>query len=274
MTRIIVKVMVIGLILGSLSLGYSSSDAEGLVENSTSYSFIIDWNQRYGGANDEWLFSAIQTTDGGFVFAGWTNSYGSGNLDMWLVKTDSAGQMEWNQTYGGSLTDGANAVIQTADGGYMLGGWTELYGAGSFDIWIVKTDMHGESEWNQTFGGVNDEFLGQASLISTVDGGYAFVGVTQSYGAGLNDFWLIKLNHTGVAAWNQTYGGSSDDIGESIVQTTDGGYLLGGWTGDDEDGDIWLIKTYVNGSEKWNQTYDGAETQKGASIIQTMDDGY
>ena len=153
----------------------------------------LEWSRTYGGPeSNEEAYSVIQTSDGGYLIAG-EKSDGDGEEDFWLVKTDSSGNLEWSRTYGGSGGDVARSVIQTSDGGYVIAGYTNSYGAGGFDFWLVKTDSSGNIEWSRTYGGPKSDEA--RSVIQTLDGGYAVVGLTQSYGAGMADFWLIKILH-------------------------------------------------------------------------------
>ena len=149
------------------------------------------WSQTYGGANFDEAYSMIQTSDGGYALAGYTESFGAGAADFWLVKTDSAGNLVWSRTYGGANGDVAYSVIQTSDGGYALACMTASFGAGWSDFWLVKTDSTGNMIWSQTYGGANDDVA--YSVIQTNDGGYALAGFTKSFGAGGQDFWLVKV---------------------------------------------------------------------------------
>ena len=136
------------------------------------------WNKSYGGQGDD-IASAIIQADDGFVIAGMTSSFGAGGFDYWLVIVDSAGNMLWNRTFGGTADDFGTSVIQTIDGGYALAGWTNSYGAGGEDLWLVRTDVSGIMVWNQTFGSqFNDEAHG---LVQTSDGGYLFVAIQLSH---------------------------------------------------------------------------------------------
>ena len=155
----------------------------------------LSWSKTFGGGDDDWANSVIQTSDGGYALAGITRSYGAGGSDFWLVKTDSAGNEEWSKTFGGENSDWARSVIQTSDGGYALAGYTGSYGAGGEDFWLVKTDSSGNEEWNKTFGGENPDWA--LSVIQTSDGDYALAGVTESYSAGGFDFWLVKTEGEG-----------------------------------------------------------------------------
>jgi hypothetical protein len=150
----------------------------------------VEWDQAYGGSEYDYALEVIQTTDGGFLLAG-TMNFWTNNSDMWLVKTDANGSEEWNQTYGGLNDDSASAVIQVADGGFLIAGATKSYGAGDKDIWLVRTYANGTIKWNQTFGG--SERDSASSVIQTADGDFLIVGYTESYGAGDMDMWLLKI---------------------------------------------------------------------------------
>jgi len=199
------------------------------------------WNRTYGGSNEDGAWSVVQTSDGGYALAGYTEPFGAGNKDFWLVKVDSSGSHQWNKTYGGANYEGAHSVIQTDDGGYALAGYTYSYGAGSFDFWLVKTDGSGNTQWSQTYGGGDMDWA--FSVVQTNDGGYALAGYTSSFGAGYYDFWLVKVDSSGNHQWNGTYGGNNYDEAHSVVQTSDGGYALAGYTAIPEmTSDFMLVK--------------------------------
>ena len=153
------------------------------------------WDGTYGGRDGDWPYSLIQTTDGGYAVAGLTCSKGAGEEDFWGIKLDNKGNKVWDRTYGGKGIDWAASLIQTADGGYAVAGYTSSKGAGGGDFWVIKLDSQGNMVWDRTYGGSDNEVA--YSLIQTTDSGYAVAGSTKSKGAGSNDFWVIKLDVQG-----------------------------------------------------------------------------
>ena len=260
---------------GYAVVGYTTSFGAGsgdfwLVK--TDAAGTMQWNKTYGGTSADTACSVVQTGDGGYALAGITHSFGAGSVDFWLVKTDANGDMQWNKTYGGTGDDEANALVQTNDGGYALAGYT---GPGGYDCWLVKTDASGNALWNKTYGGTIDDYA--FALVQASDGGYALAGLTTSFHTGYDDdFWLVKTDVSGNMLWSRTYGGTGDDLAHALVQTSDGGYALAGWTisfGADND-DSWLVKTDVNGNMQWNKTYGGTGDDEAFALVQTVDGGY
>jgi len=231
------------------------------------------WTKTYGGTNGDFGYSVQQSSDSGYIFAGGTWSYGVGSADIWLVKTNTLGDTVWTKTIGGSGYEDSRSVQQTNDGGYIVAGWTLSYGAGLTDIWLIKTNADGDTAWTRIYGGSNYEFAW--SVQQTTDSGYIIAGQTSSYGAGVSDVWLIKTNATGGILWSKTFGGGNDEIGFSVQQTTDGGYIVVGETWSyGVGGDVWMIKTNTLGDTVWTKTHGGNAWDRGYSVQQTTDGGY
>jgi hypothetical protein len=232
------------------------------------------WAKTYGGTNDDWASSVQQTSDGGYIVSGFTKSFSVGSWDVFLMKTDANGNIQWAKTYGGASEDYAYFVQQTSDGGYIVAGRTRSFGAGGYDIFLIKTDANGNVQWAKTYGGTGDELF--SSVQQTSDGGYIVAGRTLSFGAGGNDIFLIKTDENGDVQWAKTYGGTNHDYALSVQQTSDGGYIVAGWTSSFGAGwdDIFLIKTDANGNIIWAKTYGGSANEYAFSVQQTSDGGY
>ncbi|PXF50224.1 MAG: hypothetical protein C4B55_06740 [Candidatus Methanophagaceae archaeon] len=231
------------------------------------------WDKTFGGVGWDGAYSVQQTTDGGYIVAGFTDSYGAGGCDFWLVKTDANGNKVWDKTFGGARSDGAKSVQQTADGGYIIAGATYSYGAGVSDFWLVKTDEKGNKVWDKTFGGARSDWA--ESVQQTADEGF-IIASTESYGAGVSDFWLVKTDENGNKDWDKTFGGSGFDRASSVQQTADGGFILAGRTYSYGAGsyDAWLVKTDANGNKDWDKTFGGARSDWAESVQQTADEGF
>ena len=229
-----------------------------------------EWNKTFGGSETEFGKSGIQTNDGGYVITGITTSFGAGESDVYLIKTDSNGNEEWNKTFGGSDSDTGYDVLQTDDGGFIIIGSTSSFGIGKSNVWLIKTDPNGIEEWNKTFGG--SEFNDGYS-IKQVSDGFIIAGGTNSFGLVNSDAWLIKTDLNGNEEWNKTFGGESSENFVSVNVTRDNGYICTG-TCDSGVSDIWLVKTDSLGTEEWSKTHDYTDRDNGNSVAQTTDGGY
>jgi hypothetical protein len=273
----------------------------------------VVWSRTYGGVDSDRVNTIIQAIDGGYALAGATQSFDNSSNQIWLIKTDSLGNMQWNKTYGTGL---ASSLVQTSDGGYIIGGynsegarliktnaegnieWTKNYGGGesvytmvqtsdggyamagstdfdaayTTDFWFAKTDAVGNLLWNRTYiRGGTTEWVN--SVIQTSDRGYALIGVS-TLGGGMTQWKLIKTDSAGNQEWSKGYGSIDKDEGHAVIQTSDGGYVLGGWmwTRSNGGGPIFaLVKTDSAGNMQWNKTYGGGTAW---SMVQTSDGGY
>jgi len=234
----------------------------------------LQWAKTFGGSDYDWAYSVQQTSDGGYIVAGFTESFGAGYDDVFLLKTDASGNLQWAKTFGGSFNDRAYSVQQTSDGGYIVAGYTSSLSTGSYDVFLLKTDASGNLQWAKTFGGSSGDVA--LSVRQTSDGGYIVAGVTGSFGAGGYDVFLLKTDASGNLQWAKTFGGSSDDAALSVQQTSDGGYIVAGYTSSFGAGydDVFLLKTDSSGNLQWAKTFGGDTTDYAWSVQQTSDGGY
>ena len=234
----------------------------------------VQWQKTFGGSEYDMGSSVQQTSDGGYIIAGATSSFGAGDIDVYLIKTEPNGHSQWQKTFGGSDNDFGNSVQQTSDGGYVIAGYTNFSVVRRTDVYIIKTEPNGSSQWHKTFGGSDSDY--GRSVQQTSDGGYIIAGDTSSFGAGGFDVSLIKTEPNGSSQWQKTFGGSDFDMCSSVQQTSDGGYVIAGSTYSFGAGgsDVYLIKTEPNGNSQWEKTFGGNDDDGGYSVQQTADDGY
>jgi uncharacterized delta-60 repeat protein len=234
----------------------------------------IQWQKTYGGSGDDYAWSVQQTSDGGYIVAGYTNSSGAGGFDFWVLKLNSTGGIQWQKTYGGTGTDDARSVQQTSDGGYIVAGYTTSFGSGNPHVWVLKLNSTGGIQWQKTYGGTKNDY--ESSVKQTSDGGYIVAGYTNSFGAGGYDAWVLKLNSTGGVQWQNTYGSTGTNYAWSVQQTSDGGYIVAGYTNSSGAGgyDAWVFKLNSTGGVTWQKTYGGPKNDVAWSIQQTSDGGY
>jgi len=258
----------------------------------------IEWQRCLGGSSYDVAHSIQQTSDGGYIIAGVSESNDgdiSGNngwYDYWVVKLDSSNGIEWQSSLGGSSGDYANCIQQTFDDGYIVSGYSAsddgdvIGNHGGLDYWIVKLNSFGEIEWQNSLGGSLDDYA--YSIEQTGDGGYIVAGESASNDGdiignrGGIDYWIVKLDSSGSILWQRSLGGSLDDVAESIQQTSDDGFIVAGKTasydgdvsGNHGNGDYWVVKLDSSGSLEWQRSLGGSSYDWAYSIEQTGDNGY
>jgi len=252
------------------------------------------WDKRFGGNLTDYPSDVQQTKDSGYILAGSSNSPASGDKtqnnwdttnqssDYWIVKTDTSGNKQWDKRFGGTAQDGLCSILQTNDGGYLLGGLSNSGsngdktqptwgGYGDSDYWVVKIDSAGNKQWDKDYGGTSYEQMNSMAL--TNDGGYILGGFssspisgdkTQPSWNGSDDYWIVKMDSVGNKQWDKDYGGTSGENLLHVEQTKDGGYLLSGISASDSGGDktennigytqIWLVKVDSSGNKQWDKT--------------------
>ncbi|MDR3273636.1 MAG: T9SS C-terminal target domain-containing protein [Flavobacteriaceae bacterium] len=255
------------------------------------------WKKCLGGSDLDGFYEIQQTSDGGYIVAGSTKSNDGnvsgnhGNSDGWVVRLDASGNLLWQKCLGGSGEDSVSSIQQTSDGGYIVAGHTESNDGdvsgnhGGGDGWVVKLDASGNLLWQKCLGGSYEDY---ASICQTSDGGYIVAGSTYSNDGdvsgnhGGKDGWVVKLNPSGEIDWQKCLGGSSRDDASSIQQTSDGGYIVAGYT-HSNDGDVlgnhrntdgWIVKLDASGNLLWQKCLGGSSEDSASSIQQTSDGGY
>jgi len=273
---------------------------------------LIQWDGDYGGLSNDWFTAAIKTLDGGYLLGGYSSSGVGGDKtqpswapgpDYWVVKIDSSGMKQWDKAFGGTGDDELSCLLQTNDGGYLIGGTSKSgnngdktqAGWGSSDYWIIKTDASGNKLWDKTFGGSGADQL--FSFYQTLDNGFILGGSSNSNISGIKtqplwggyDFWLIKSDSAGNLQWDANIGGLADDYLKCVLQESGGGYVLGGisssGTGGDKSSpnhdttlntfDYWLVKTDAAANVQWERSYGAAGNEdECGNVVKLTDGGY
>ena len=228
------------------------------------------WSKTFGnGQSACFAYSVDQTSDEGYIVVGNTTEQGAGLNDVWLIKTNYTGNMQWSKTFGGTHHDGGNSVKQTTDGGYIITGRTRSFGAGFNDVWLIKTDENGNEQWNKTFGGSYSD--GGFDVHQTTDGGYVIFGTTELTRLnGPRSIWIIKTDSNGEKVWDNTFGRDINEFTYKGRQTADGGYIIAGNSFDD----VWLIKVDSDGEEEWNELYEIPGIEMINDVRQLSNGGY
>ncbi len=259
---------------GFIIVGYyriTASNRDAILIRTDSDGDVI-WTRTFGGDSIEVGYSVHQTTDGGFIVAGYTRSFGAGGMDYYLVKTDAAGNAEWTKTYGGTGDDIAKSVRQTSDGGYIIVGQSET-GINLEDTYLVKTDSAGDTLWTRRLSVDNRNYA--ECVRQTYDGGYVVAGWCEPL-AFPRDVFLIKVDSSGNQLWAMLYDAGSDDHAYCVEPTPDGGYVIAGECHNASNGsdDALLIKTAANGTYSWISSLGGSHAQYGYSVALSSDGGY
>jgi len=234
------------------------------------------WTALFMGVEQEEGRSVRQCEDGGYIVCGIENTFGPGQLEIFLAKYNSNGKIEWAKEYGGSnpIADWGNSVEQTSDGGFIITGSSTSFGPASTNMYLIKTDSIGDTLWTRIFGGT----VGGTgySVKQCTDNGYIIVGLTVSFGAGGNDIYVVRTDANGDTLWTRTYGGTEFDWGYSAQQTSDGGFIICGSTNSFgvATRSAYLIKTDANGDTLWTRAYGQGWMNDGASVQQCADGGY
>lgn len=222
----------------------------------------VTFQKTFGGTGSDTGADVQQTNDGGYIITGSIENFGAGNVDAFLIKTNTIGDTLWTKTYGGTSDDGGRAVHQTNDGGYIVVGFSSSFN----NIYLLKTDGNGNVSWSKTYSGTGTA-EGQ-SVIQTSDGGYFISGDG-------NDINLIKTDSNGDTVWTRAYGGTCPCRAYSVQQTNDGGYIINGYAQGSTTGtDYYLLKVNAFGDSLWTRTYGGISSEQGRSVKQTTDGGY
>ncbi len=235
------------------------------------------WAKSYSSSGYERAYAVQQTSDNGYIVAGYTTTPGLSTGDVWILKLHPNGNIVWQKTYGGSASDSIHAVQPTSDG-YIAAGSTSSFGAGGSDAWVIKLDANGNTAWQKTYGGSGDDEF--SAIQQTADGGYITAGSTRSFGAGGSDAWVMKLDANGNVVWQKTYGVAAGwDWAASIRQTSDSGYIVAGSIYAHSSGtvgyyDLWVLKLDTDGNVIWQKTYGGTGDDGAQSVQQTADGGY
>ena len=231
------------------------------------------WTRTYGGTGWDEGRAMQQTSDGGYIIAGQSDSYGTGSydFDVYVIRTDENGDTLWTRIYGEAGWDEGRGVCQTPDSGFVIAGWTSSFGSPA--VWLLKTDANGDTLWTRTYGG--EEWSDGRSVQLTTDGGYIIAGTHASSASGA-DVFLIKTDVNGDTLWTGIYGGSSDEYGNYVQQTNDGGFIVAGYvlSPGPTGFDFYIVRTDASGNELWSLTYGGQESDFGYWVEQTLDNGY
>jgi len=234
----------------------------------------IQWEKTFGGRDSEIAADVCCTNDNGYAIAYSTRSFGAGDMDVGVIKTDANGNEQWNTTYGGTGHDQATSILQTSDTGYIVSGMTKSFGDN--EAWLFKIDQDGDLQWNKTYGDHDDTGEYFMEVLQTTDGGFIAAGRNYLSGGANSDMYVVRTDAAGEIVWEKQLGGPFSDGCLGITQTTDGGYCLTGQSSPSMTTleDISLFKIDSMGNELWSRFYGSPFFDTGASVIQWPDGGY
>ena len=239
--------------VGYIALGTTASFGAGgedffLVKTNLEGNVI--WTRTYGGIGDEHGRFVRRCEDNGYIMTGYTTSYGEGGRDIWLVKTNVEGDIQWTETYGGD-EDEEGYSVRLAGDGYCLAGYTESFGAGDYDVYVLRVSGAGDVIWSRVFGGTEREFA--PGLRNTQDGGFIVAGSTNSFSAGWSDGYAIRLNGAGDTLWTRSYGTAIPESFHLPLVMPDGGFVFMG-VNQYPPYNMWVIRTNPSGNPIWERT--------------------
>ena len=233
------------------------------------------WTKVFVNEQDDIGYDVEQTSDGGFIMVGETKSFGLDDIDIYVILTNEEGDTIWTRAYGGNNLDIGRAIVQSEGGDFIIAGYTISNGNFDADVYLLKLNNNGEIIWSKTYGGNDDDY--GMDIQKTNDEGFIITGFTQSFGNGVNDIYLIKADSDGDTLWTKTYGGASSDLGFSVKQLSNGGYIIGGYAFPETLQvlyDFYLLKVDENGNKLWERTYGGEFSDFGFEVVETFDGNY
>jgi hypothetical protein len=229
------------------------------------------WTKTYGGSNDEWALDVQQTSDGGYIAGGLTNSLSGNYADVYLIRTNSTGDTLWTRIFNRQYEDYARSVSQTADGGFIIAGRSDEFSGGNPNMLLMKIDPNGNLLWSKTFGGPNyDE---AHSVQQTTDGGYIVAGIYYNDSGGFQpyDIFLVRTDAVGDTLWSKLYGGYNGEAATAVKQTTDGGFIIAG----SEYFNAYLVRVNANGDTLWTKSYgESVNYEYPYDVEQTIEGGF
>jgi hypothetical protein len=237
-----------GYILGGVTRSFGNKQEMYLIKADINGS--EEWSKTFGGVENDLAMTVRNTSDGGFILGGRNEPCRNCPDNMYLIKTDSQGNEEWSKSFGGNEDDYIHSVNTTNDGGYILGGYTNSFDNGNYDMFLVKIDNLGNQEWSKTFGGSAID-VGE-EVVQTTDDGYVFVGWSDSFGSD-RYFYIVKTDSNGNEEWSKSFPNSGYGTAYSVKQTSDNGFIIAGLS----NGNALIIKTNSSGQEEWSKILGG-----------------